>query len=267
MPKPGPISRPALWSELPPDVQRFYQEHLDSRLTEKEREQLKQAEGQWPRLPRRLWQFSQKYPVLPPLPIPYKVVRRYDDLPLSVQQDLTRATLERRKAPAEWNRLEGHWPDYALAVVVAAKGTRVEPLGASRPAGFSPAIEEFLHGTLFKKLDEKERTELKQLEGQWPAYPRQLHRLARKYRLIIPGMSIPGSREMWENALAFLPPVPGHLLRDFYYQMTPQEQAALQLSETDPIASRERIKLEYYKKYPDRLPRGTPVNVLLKSVP
>jgi hypothetical protein len=264
-PKPGPINRPALWSELPGEVQRFFQEYIDPRLTDQEREDLHRAEGQWPRLPRKVLQFSERYPVYPPLPVPYKIVRRYEDLPLDVQRVLPRSLLEKRKPKGpDLERLEGRWPDYALAVVnLAGKDRLPVPLGASRPSEFPRPIEDYLRGVLVKKLDEKELKDLHQLEGHWPAYPKRLHELARRHRLVIPGMTLPGPRELWENALAVLPEVPGHILRDFVMQMSPRDRAALRLNPAEPFASRERIKRAYFLKHPNRLPRGVPPPALL----
>ena len=48
-------------------------------------------------------------------------------------------------------------------------------------------------------LTESEKTNLAREEGKWPEYPRTLLELARKHRLGVPGMTLPGPRGWWEN--------------------------------------------------------------------
>jgi hypothetical protein len=86
------------------------------------------------------------------------------------------------------------------------------------------------------------------LEGRWPEYPDQLHKLAQKHHVSIPGMSLPLTREMLD---AFEddpspPEVPPEALRKFAMGLTPKERAALNLNAGDP-KSLNRLKNEYLR--------------------
>jgi hypothetical protein len=249
--KPGqkpPPPKPPRTRELPPEVQRFVSMHLLPRLSDKEKEQLRKAEGRWPDLPRTILALSERHPVLPPLP--GKPITHYNDLPVAVALQVARNKVR---------RLEGKWPDFALAVVRRLRNIQVEPaapLGACRPADFPGPTRAFLEKRLPELLSASERTTLAGLEGRWPEYPLQLHRLARQHRFAIPGMSLPGPRELWESARTHLPDVPDRTLHQFaLIELTPQQRADMGISLADPAGSREKIKKAYYKKHARELQR------------
>jgi hypothetical protein len=98
----------------------------------------------------------------------------------------------------------GKWPDFALAVAeeVEQKKQLALPsgfsLGPSRPAEFRDEVKRFLPH-LQQKATTAEWAALKHLEGQWPAYPRELIRLAKLYDSSVPGAMPPGLPSQWEK--------------------------------------------------------------------
>ena len=76
------------------------------------------------------------------------------------------------------------------------------PLGPSRPAEFPPEVRTFILAKMKKPLlTEGEVKSLQKVDGRWPAYPNRLLELARRKGLVIPGMSLPGPRQMWQQAV------------------------------------------------------------------
>jgi hypothetical protein len=65
------------------------------------------------------------------------------------------------------------------------------PLGASRPGEFPREVGVFLRTKLEPKLTADEKQHLHAAEGKWPEYPKRLLQLAEKYKLGVPGMSLP----------------------------------------------------------------------------
>jgi hypothetical protein len=195
--------RPRRVGELPAEVQQFIVRQLVPRLTAAEKARLRQAEGRWPDLARTVRQLAEHYPVLPELPPPYVSVTCYDELPLAVRLALPRTVLgRRRRVWRELQKLEGRWPEFALAFTREARSRPkvwLPPLGASRPAEFPAATRAFLKNTLLPRLGGEAKV-LRKLEGLWPEYPLRLHELARRHQLVIPGMSLPGPRQLWESA-------------------------------------------------------------------
>jgi hypothetical protein len=248
-----PNPRPGFLAEFPREVREFVDNDLRPTLTADERRQLDAAEGKWPLLAHTIWDLAERHPYLPPLP--NGPVRGYKDLPKEVKDLYPPRRLQRHWAGLQSH--EGKWPDYALAFTAVMHGEkgRVISLGASRPADFAPATRQFLELTLLPKLSERERDQLQALEGKWPDYPRQLHELARRYNLSIPGMSLPGPQELWESARTALPEVPDHDLRAFALtELSAEERKALNLSPNDP-ESRDRLRQEYFRKHPQELHR------------
>jgi hypothetical protein len=106
---------------------------------------------------------------------------------------------------------------------------------------------------MYRKLPPSVVEGLRGKEGRWPEYPQALHAAARDQNMVIPDMSLPGPRELWENAVAYLPEVPDQTLRRFaLLELTPEERAKLKLSATDP-ASRDRLRQKYFEHNPDEL--------------
>jgi hypothetical protein len=189
------VARPTKYNDLPAETQTFFAKEVLPRLSEEDKKQLKQTEGNWPDFPKQVSRLADRYPVLPEGPL--GKVTKAAQLPPEVK-----ARLEGSKAAKEVARLEGRWPDYALAVTdaVRAEGGPVKPLGASRLEEFPPATAVFVRNRLLPSLNMGEQAELKRSEGRWPDYPRRLLALAQKHHVVIPGMSLPGPQDTWAVA-------------------------------------------------------------------
>jgi len=257
--------KPARPEDFPPDVRAFVRDNLDGRLGREDRGRLAGAEGKWPVYARTLMDLSDRYPVLPPK-AGETAPTKWDELPKDVKDRLFK---EHNKHLGQLNAVQGKWPDYALAVTRLAhdgkrdfKGRRVPPLGASRPEQFAPETKAFIEDRLYPVLSEAERRELDSRLGHWPEYPETLHELARKHRLFIPGMSLPGQRRLWESVrYADLPELPDVTLRQFaLFELTPEDRAALKLSAADPF-SRDRLREKYFERHPEELRKRRPQEV------
>src|SRR5262249_22097482 len=89
----------------------------------------------------------------------------------------------------------------------------------------------------------------------WPAYPRLLHELAKQYNLVIPGMSLPGPRELWASAhAAALPEVPERELRAFVHGLSHGERERLTVRRRDR-AWTARGGREYSRRPPEEYRR------------
>jgi hypothetical protein len=192
---------PTRMKELPPEVVAFVKDKLAPQLNKKEKARLvKQADGKaWPALLLTIHALARNHPVLPPVH-GRKPVVKFDDLPKEYKQALFRADPQKKEeVAAELKPREGRWPDYALKATMIARRRRkvLPPLGASKPAEFAPEIRTFLEEEFLSRLSLPEQKALKLLEGRWPEYPRRLHELAREKQIVIPGLTLPGSPELW----------------------------------------------------------------------
>jgi hypothetical protein len=236
----------------------FLNEQLMPVLTVQEKADLETADGSWPGLALTVLVLAERHPILPPLP-GRTGATRYPDLPAEYRTALPRPHLVKKKQWAMLHRLEGRWPDYALAVaeVMRDEGKAANPpLGACQPRDFIPAVQQFLTTKLLPALSADEAARLRAAEGKWPEYPHLLHDLASAHRLEIPTMSLPGPRTVWEAARASMPEVPDRILRDFAMgELSAEERARLNISTTDPTSSRDRLKQAYFKKHLKELKR------------
>lgn len=191
------MQRPTKLADLPRPTQAFVEKELLPRLKESERASLREAEGKWPQFAKQIATLSDRYPVLPEGPL--GKVASPGDLPTAVKE-----RLDRNKKGKALLRVEGgRWPDYALAVSEALRlewHEPVEPLGASRPHEFPPATRDFIKNRLVPSLSPFEKPMLALKEGRWPDYPRTVLWLAKKHRMEVPGMSLPGPQEVWDAA-------------------------------------------------------------------
>ena len=191
--------RPVKLNDFPPEVRLFVRDSLRPLLTHEERRQLDQAEGKpWPTYARTLALLADRHPI--PLPGPIGPVR-LADLPEKFRERL-------HKHPA-WlaalKRQEGRWPEFGVILTMPARKKKPQshprflPM-PSRLEDFSPALRNFVTtGPLGKTLASSEKEELKKAEGKWPDYPRTLLKLAKKHRLTLPGMTLPGPKELWDR--------------------------------------------------------------------
>lgn len=107
-------------------------------------------------------------------------------------------------------KLEGKWPDFALAVHTFAgtvKGEKLNlpSLGPARTGDFKEPLRTFLNKDLVPLLSAADRKTLEAYEGKWPDYPREVVRLAKLYDLSAPGMMLPGSPKRWDSLYGFGP--------------------------------------------------------------
>jgi hypothetical protein len=195
-----PGYRPTQTADFPPEVKRYLEKNLKPRLSEQEKGQLARAEGQWPLLVQTVVRLAEKHPFLPPLPSPRKAIVRWVDLPEELKTEVPAWQLQQKA----WRSVKpGRWPEFALTFVEAykrVKGKAPPPLGASRPDEFPADIRQVITTQLDRVLRPDERAALRNLEGRWPEYPRRLIELARRHKVIIPRMSLPGPPKMWESA-------------------------------------------------------------------
>lgn len=250
---------PSRLTDFPPEVQSYVTTTLLPMMRPEERTRLKNAEDQWPLYPQTLVELADAHPLR--FPGPPTGPSRFTELPKNIQERLPAL---RTLANPRLEKLEGKWPDYAVMVVTLAKRrgiTLPQPLGPSRPAEFSPAVQRFLTHQLLPRLTVDEKERLNKVLGEWPDYPRTLRDLARKHDLAIPGMALPGPREFWNRyrtrlAADGLPEVADATLREFMWkEMTAAQRSKLtSLSLLDP-SIREQVKQAYFERYPHELKR------------
>jgi hypothetical protein len=165
------------------------------------REALDRAEkaNEWAVLGQVVHDFSRlpRYEMLPE-PATGKPVTGFDDL----WPDAAKHFLKRPNARQKLEPHAGKWPDFALAVwdeSGKSKQFAVPPsfvLGPSRPDDFKPEVKRLL-GDLHKAATPAEWGGLKQLEGKWPEYPRELVRVAKAHDRSVPGAMPPGPPSQW----------------------------------------------------------------------
>lgn len=187
--------KPARLNEFPIEVQLFVRDCLMPLLTLEERDDLRKTESQpWPAYARKLVKLSAEHPISLPGPVgPVRIA------------DVPNPLANHMKNMSKKDRLrmdEGKWPEFGIALLSLpqAKKFPLPPrLTPSYPMQFPEPVQEFIK-QLDKKLSSVEREQLLSAEGQWPEYPKVLLELSRKHKMEIPGMSLPGPKELWDNA-------------------------------------------------------------------
>jgi hypothetical protein len=195
---------PRKLSDFPVDVRLFVQFSLRPLLTPEERRQLDQTERKpWPLYARTLASLAEKHPL--PLPGPIGPVR-IADLPEKLRENIH----NHPRWEAALKRQEGKWPEFGVALLYQPGRKKPRPVGRfmekampARLEDCSEAVRLFATtGPLGKALSPAEKEELKKAEGKWPDYPKTLLKLARKHNLTLPGMTLPGPKELWDRARA-----------------------------------------------------------------
>jgi hypothetical protein len=189
--------QPTRLADLPGAAKDFVEKHLLPHLNAEERRRYDAAQGHWPDFVDTIKELAKSHPVLPPLSKP---ITHYDQLPEKAKIEAGPKTIweKREEVWQELQRVEGKWPEWAttfLRHLSPEQRKHMPPLGASRPGEFPPKAREFINKTLSQKVTVQERRELRALEGKWPDYPLRLLRLAEKYKLEVPGMSLPVSAD------------------------------------------------------------------------
>jgi hypothetical protein len=255
--------RPVRPADLSADARTYLKEILVPMLSEKERAELRAAEGQWPLFARTLLELAEKHPVnLPPGRTPGPISPR--DLKGEARAVFNELMGPGPKgmAPAMKQGLRqtyGKWPDFAkeLTRQAAKHGHPIKPLAACRPDEFMPPVETFIAKELLPRLNPAEQDELAKALGKWPDYPEKVLALSKKHNLDVPMMRLPGARELWDRvrSVAELPEVPDRMLREFFAaELTPKERAELRVSPDDP-ESRDRLRKAFFERNPKWLTR------------
>ena len=237
------------------DLQFFIQESLEPLLTPEEKKQLADSKDQWPLFEMKLVELADKHPIK--LPGAKNGIKRFADLPESVKKSLPEMQSALKKE-------EGSWPEYANAVKAYAANKKTPitvPLGPSREADFPEPIRAFIKNDLRQVQMPAQKRNLQNAEGDWPRYAAVLLNQARLHRLALPGMVLPGPRDVWEafrrKSAAmhdFLPEVDDRTLLDFAnHELTADERSAWpSMSLSDPQA-REEWKRAYFMRHPEVL--------------
>jgi hypothetical protein len=197
---PRPVKPLTHLSDFSPEVQEFVKKQLLPRLNAEERKQYHQAEGR-PGFAFVVKHLAERHPVLPPL---HRSVTRYEELPVKAK-GIAGAKIIWERRIETWKKLqqvEGIWPEWAemfVSLLPPQQRKAMPPLGACHPHDFSADIQTFIKTSLKAKVKPAEMHKLKEAEGKWPAYPIHLLKLAHDHNLQVPGMSLPGSAELWEN--------------------------------------------------------------------
>ncbi len=209
--------------------------NLESQLPPGEAATLKRArtaaqqDGLWLDYAIIVARLSDRHPLLPGPPDGPK---HFSELPNEIQKfliDRERATFGKKNLPAgPLARSSGRWPDFAVAVSEYARSKSwmlPRQLGPARkddkdmPAEVRTFIEKTLEPTLtrLERADrpfmsaqaKKDRERLRAAEGLWPDYPRTVVDLARQYKLMIPGWTLPSGANFRPDAGKKLPRNPG----------------------------------------------------------
>jgi hypothetical protein len=256
--------RPVRAADLSPEALTYLREVLTPMMSEKDKSELKAADGKWPLYARTLLDLAEKHPVvLPGTPAGPTSVKdlRTGDWPdaRAVYQRVTKGGTASTQEAKHLRQLEGKWPDFARELTRLAHKHMlpIKPFGPCRPDEFLPVVQAFIRDDLAPQLTAQEKVELEKAQGLWPDYPEKLRDLSRAHNLEVPMMKLPGARRLWDKVreVAELPEVPDRTLREFFVtELSEKDRAGLRLSLDDPD-SRDRLRQEYFKRNPKALNR------------
>lgn len=142
----------------------------------------------------------------PLLPGPDNVPRSYDSLPANVKALLPEPKEKANRAFREATaRHANRWPDYAKAVTKYMQEQKLrlpQPLGPSKLAEMPEGVRTFYEKKLRPLLSQSEKGkkdlhQLESLEGSWPEYPEKFMEIAKRWKLTVPGWSLP-AQELWD---------------------------------------------------------------------
>jgi hypothetical protein len=195
---------PLRLDDLLPADKVYVEQVLRPRLSSEEWDRLTKSQGQWPRFPRLLVELTDAHP---PALLGPRGPTQVKELPREFTMQLTKYLKQQPKQGrwADWFRMkakEGHWPEFALAVVELAHEAKLHLPRDYWPAGrdeLSDAVHRFLKNNLEPVLDSEEKASLKKAEGHWPAFPETLQRLASRHSLTVPWQTLFGPRSRWDK--------------------------------------------------------------------
>jgi hypothetical protein len=107
----------------------------------------------------------------------------------------------------ELRKFNGRWPEYAVELTRHCQKNNLKlpvPLGDCRKEDMPNEVKLFLDRALEPQLKKTDagRAELDALtkaQGSWPEYPRMIMDLAKKYKMPVPGWTLPGPQQAWDR--------------------------------------------------------------------
>lgn len=194
--------RPAKFSEMPAEVQKWIQVQLTPRLTQSEQNQLKKAEGIWPNYPRTVYQLSRDHFLLPGRGI--EQITSYKGLPGFLRERLTQEKLDTIFRNRGITPKTEEWPDFALSVSQVLKDQKAGTafLGPTTIQGLPKTWKSLVEKELLPKLDLEGKAFLRRAEGKWPDYPRNLVDMMMIRGIPIPGNPLPAPLGIWRDAIS-----------------------------------------------------------------
>jgi hypothetical protein len=271
-------ARPTRLSEFPPEVGNYYSVALSHVLSKTDREQLRDAEGNWPLYARALAKAMQ---TPPPKVLGFNDARGWPTKMQELPKEWRSALIahfrpegvgakggqkkavdpEQKHRNTLWRQLTSkadQWPEFAETAthIVRTEKLKVDTqLGPNKPEHFGQAVHMFIKNELLPKLTESQKAELNSKEGKWPEYPELLRELGKLHGLSVPGMARPCPAEFWASMSKLLPDVSDRVLRTFALNdLTPDERGELKLS-PDDAASRDRLVEKYWARHAKDLDR------------
>jgi hypothetical protein len=229
------------------ELQVFIEKRLTPMLSPQEKSLLRLPDGEARRNMvawlRTVAELAERHPVLALEP---KFTRR-SELPAEYKKalnELPRGQLDKLS--------EGKWPDFPVEVTRLHRARNVPlktQLGPAAAKEFSADMEHFVAA-----LPVGDREKLKAAEGKWPDYPQALHEAARKNKVVLPDIGLPGDPRFWEflrrRAANPLPVPPEQLLRQFALELNRSDPSGPHLSLQDPH-DREIIIRRFLEQNPD----------------
>jgi hypothetical protein len=192
--------------------------HLRDNLNEQEKKELDEAKsaayefGNWFWYALEVVRLTDRHPILPGSVGP----KDFESLPESVKAYLVTNDPQhfRAKGPIqgvpelrEMRKAQGRWPEFAIELTrYCQKNNLTLPvqLGDCQETQMPMEVKQFLEKfkPQLRRGGEKGKTDLEALskaEGSWPAYPRMIVDLARKYNQSISGWTLPGPAQAWDR--------------------------------------------------------------------
>jgi hypothetical protein len=193
-------------------------EHLRQNLSDAERKDLDDAQkgaedfGNYFWYAREIVRLADLHPILPGRIGP----KDFSSLPDQVKTFLRERDPQfRRKGddPKELRRSAGRWPEYAIELTRHCQKNSLKlpvALGDCRKEDMPTEVKQFLDRVLEPQLKKTDngRAELEALnkaQGSWPEYPRMIMDLAKKYKMPVPGWTLPGPQQAWDRLRAGKP--------------------------------------------------------------
>lgn len=195
--------------------------HLRENLNEQEKKELDEAKTAAEEFGNVFWyalevvRLSDRHPVLPGA----VGAKDFDSLPESVKTYLLANDPQHFRPKGvqgvpELRKAQGRWPEFAIELTKYCQKNQLNlsvPLGECQKEQMPAEVKQFLADTLEPQLrrsgpaGKADLEALGKAQGSWPAYPRMIVDLARKYNQWVPGWTLPGPPTLWEKFRAGKP--------------------------------------------------------------